>query len=240
MSADGRILCEGCGYTLSQVTSEVLPATCPECGSPCESSLPARRVLPSWERTPGPCAWCRTACRVLVMPHTFFKEIQVHGRSSRPRLFLLISALSVGLLLTSMGGASVLLQNPGAGRASVPPVWWWLIGMGAVKLTLLLSYIEVVGVTLIGRRRGWRFSLQGAERLVAYASLGFPVGVLVASPLVALTPRAVAAWDRQPGWPLLPSGASLWVAVMLSLWVPTLVFSFYLGVGLRQARFANA
>ncbi|MEM8737481.1 MAG: hypothetical protein AAGG38_03245 [Planctomycetota bacterium] len=201
---------------------------CPECGQPIEASLPRYRVGPAWQRRMTFRAWADTAWSVVRRPGHLFRTMQLGGSNLSARLFLLSIALLVGV---GWGAFWIVGLDKGV-------LAGWLMGMLAAKLVLGMTYLEAAGVTFFSWRRGWRVPFGTAERVTAYASVGWVVAAVVLGGFLALA-------DRQ------------WIAdelgVRLERWIPyyryllaaagfgAAVFGFEILVwtGVRRVRFGN-
>ncbi|MEM6459100.1 MAG: hypothetical protein AAF710_06885 [Planctomycetota bacterium] len=204
-------------------------ADCPECGRPIAASRAERRVGLPWQHAATPRAWLSTAAAIAIAPKSSFGRLDLGGSNLRDRLFLLSVASLVG---GGWGLATLALTDRGFLMA-------WLQGMAAAKVVLAMSYVEVLGVTLFSRRRGWRVPITRAERVVAYASVGW-----VAAAAVLTMLRAVDAAGWADRWITLAVGttavdtALLLAAVGFGLAV--LGFETLVWVGVRAVRYGNA
>ncbi|MEM9881417.1 MAG: hypothetical protein AAF800_00685 [Planctomycetota bacterium] len=204
-------------------------ADCPECGRPIAASRPERRVGLPWQHAATPRAWLATAAAIATAPRRSFGRLHLGGSNLRDRLFLLSVASLVG---GGWGLATLALTDRGFLMA-------WLQGMAAAKVVLAMSYVEVLGVTFFSRRRGWRVPLARAERVVAYASVGW-----VAAAAVLTLLRAVDAAGHADRWITRAVGTAaidtglLLAAVGFGLAV--LGFEALVWVGVRAVRFGNA
>ena len=110
--------------------------------------------------------------------------------------------------------------------------------MGTAKGVLLFSYVEAAGLWFFSRRRGWRVPFRRAERIVAYASVGWlPAAALLAAAAPALAgPGADAFGQRLLGAPHPLLGPLLLLAL---LGAAGLAFETLAWVGVRRLRYAN-
>ena len=218
-------LCEGCGYPLLGID---LTQACPECGRPTRDSLPQRRTGLAWQQSISLWSWFRTAVQVLRHPRASFGAMRVGGPNLSARLYLLSMACSGGGLVVPF----YLWAYPGDW------LFAWMLGMIMGKLIFLMTYVKAVGVTFFSRRRGWRVGFTTAERVTAYASVGWPVAVIVFAMLLRIVdPLRPGGWLDHllgPGFePALPLGPLLAVGAAI------LGFEFLVWTGVRQVRFAN-
>lgn len=159
------LICESCGYPLERIASEY---GCPECGKPSTDSDPAARVGQAWDRRFSIKAYLSTWGALLLRPGHAARRHRFSRSNIAPRLFALGQAM--------VCGAMVLAAWLGWGGTGLSAV---LAGMVSVKAILLATYFEVIGVWWVSRRHGWRVPLRHAERLAAYASVGWPASVIL-------------------------------------------------------------
>jgi len=174
---------------------------------------------------------------VLLSPSRHFRQMRVHGHKDDAIYFMLTSAaLAAGLSFFALN-FSWLFVDPGMivdinfGSA-------FLFCLFVFLTTLLLTYIEVLGVVTFSRRRGWRVPFASAERVCCYASVGWLPGVIVAGVGVSLVDMHGLGrpWFEhllglvRVGWLLY---GVLFIVAML--WFETLVW-----IGVRRVRYANA
>ena len=192
MTPPSNLLCETCGYPLPG-PPHAARAACPECGRPVTDSLPERRPGAAWQHRTSPGGWTRTAAALARSPGRFFDTLSTRGGPGPDRLYLLINACAAGVI----AGVLTLALH----RQS--PLTAWLVGMGTAKGVLLFSYVEAAGLWFFSRRRGWRVPFRRAERIVAYASVGWlPAAALLAAAAPALAgPGADALGQRLLGAP---------------------------------------
>ncbi|MEM0913644.1 MAG: hypothetical protein AAGK09_03445 [Planctomycetota bacterium] len=224
------LLCESCGYPLGGLADASM---CPECGDPVAESNPARRGGPAWERDPSVLGWCFTVAAMLRRPGQSFRELRVGGSALRARLYVLSVAVACFL-----NPATVLGMLAGDPR-------WVAVGLLTVKLVVVLTYLEALGLVVIGRQRGWRLPFAHAERVVAYAATGWLIGVPVAWGLaglfVLMTTRSGGGLLLDlPGFGGVAAPPGFWLAAgALSFALIALPFEVLAYIGGRRCRYAN-
>lgn len=219
------LLCESCGYPAQGLPAD---ADCPECGETLADSNPKTRTGPLWRHRPSPGSWIDIAVDLLVRPRRFFRTLRVDGSNLTARLYLLSIACIIG-------GAWALSELLWIGR----PAWLaWAMGIVAAKAVLALTYIEAAGVTFFSKQRGWRVPFRLAERVVAYASLGW---LPAAGVLIVLNRLAHAGIITDALRPVAGHLADEFVpAVFVAVGgVAMLAFETLVYTGVRQVRFAN-
>lgn len=221
------LLCESCGYPLPHAPHPA-DAACPECGRPVADSQPDRRPGVPWQHHPSPRAWARTAVALARSPGHFFDTLSTRGGPAGDRLYLLINASLAGVIAA---GLTASLHHHSALTAS-------LIGMATAKGALLFSYIEAAGLWFFSRRHGWRMPFARAERIVAYASVGW---LPAAAVLTAAAPALAGPGARSLGQHLLGSPHPMLGPLLLLalLGAAGLAFETLAWVGLRRLRYAN-
>lgn len=161
-------LCERCGYRLRGLA---IDSNCPECGSPVVESSPVHRNrFVQTDFFPLLSYWA-AAIKILLSPRRSFRSMTVSGRHSRALHCLSISAFLAGLIW-------MLIGHPALGQGRRPEIAVWLYACMAVYV---LTYIEMLGVTAISRRRGWRIPFHVANRVCCYASVAWVPGAVLAS-----------------------------------------------------------
>ena len=224
------LLCEACGYVLSADGQTPPPPACPECGEPAANSQPARRDGPPWARRMSPGSFARTVWGLARGPTRFFGRLRPDADALPPRLFLLTVATLVGC-----GWAAA--ERWLLGR---PPVLALGFGMAAGHAVIALTFLEVLGVTLFSRLRGWRVPARLAEKVACYASPGWLLGAAAAlgAEAVALEGGLGRTLARLTGDPLL--GVRLEpAAIALTALLAVLPFELCVHRGVRAVRFAN-
>jgi len=220
------LLCEACGYPIGGVPAE---GSCPECGEAVALSLPDRRDGPAWERSMSVTGWLATGWSVVRRPGSTFRRLRVGGSALRARVYLgTIAACCLANPVTAIG---LVTGDPR----------WLAAGLLAAKGVVALTYLEALGLVVIGRQRGWRLPLAHAERVVAYASTGWLGGLAVAWGLAAVLRPSVSGLALvMPGLgtTMLDAAMSL-VAVGVGFTLIALPFEGLAYLGSRRCRFAN-
>ena len=218
------LLCEACGYPLPKLQA------CPECGTPAAASDPAKRTGPPWARGMSLRAFAATAAGLLRGPRRFYAALEPAGPGLPPRLYLLAWA-------TSVGAGWALAERLWIGRE---PVLAWGFGMLAGQAVVALTYLEVIGVTLFSRFRGWRVPAPLAEKVACYAAPAWVAGAAVAVIVerVASGGGLGRALARLTGDPLLGVRLTA-VALPLAAILAVLPYESLVHRGVRAVRFAN-
>ncbi len=152
--------------------------------------------------------------------------MRIDGSNLNARMYLLAFALLAGVIM-GLAEWGVLAR---------PVLLSFLIGMATVKVVILVTYIEVLGVAYVSRRRGWRVPLKLAERVACYASPGL---LLAAVLILKLRMLWRGGWLPLPRWLLDQPGTDLLI-VVVPLAVSVLGFEILVWLGARQVRYANA
>ncbi len=218
--------CEDCGYVLQGLSAE---GGCPECGLAIRASSPEHRTGPLWQERPGPRAGLDILVSLIRNPKPFFRTMRVDGSNVYPRLFLLLTAMGIGV---GWYIGARWVYRPGPGPA--------LIQTGIVVLSVVvLSYIEAVGVVYFSRRRGWRVTYRMAERIVCYCSIAWaPAAGVIGG---ALMLNADGGIDRAMKSLIGVWGAWQSIELMVLIGaVAMLWFEILVWIGVRQTRHANA
>ncbi len=203
-------------------------ARCPECGSPVAASDPALRRPSDFAALMSVRTLLHTAVQAVTRPHGFYRTLDLSGSNLPPRLYLLVFALCVGVTI----GTGLVLTGV------VEPVLTWAYAMLAVKATILLTYIETLGVAFFSRQRGWRVPMLSVERVCCYAAPGWLVAALAALFLIVLheqgVPQALLARI-----PFADQSIVLPAFYAALAGIAMFCFEALVYVGVRQVRFAN-
>jgi predicted RNA-binding Zn-ribbon protein involved in translation (DUF1610 family) len=173
---DTALLCETCGYSLQG--GEAAPTDrCPECGTPVAESLPDRRPGSPWQRSPGLFSWAATVRHVLFRPASLFRAADV---AAPPRGFLAFNLLLTGGLIVapftgvfigdwarSARGQGLLVESIAYLSAFAAQA------LAAAAVLFVLTALDVYGIRLLARTRGWRLTPNAAWAVCAHASAGW-------------------------------------------------------------------
>jgi hypothetical protein len=192
---------------------------------PVIESDPVRRSGLPWQNRATPMNLLATLRLIVFQPKRSFRRLRIGGSNWIDRLFLLLFAIVVGLLWGVVGQMAGMLRP-----------WWWALWAGVG--TLVLTYVEVLGVAYFSRRRGWRVGWWLAERVAAYASPGWVVAAGFLIKLKLLHETGIL-WGYLPAyWGPLDTFRDLLLGAaaggLAILWFETLVW-----LGVRQVRYAN-
>lgn len=218
-------LCEKCGYPLKGLSNDT---DCPECGYAVTESSPAKRrgLEHSFENR-----FFRLTEAIMAglhTPRTTFREMPIDGSRWKDRLILLVCALLAGGLWSVFG------ENAIQGRYRYAA---WFNSLIPV-IVIVLTYIEMLGVTGFSKRRGWRVPFGLAERVCCRAAIGWAPGVLIAGAGVW-----VLRWLAfgEPWFESLLGLVRVSWLLFFSLFLFSLLwFETLVWIGVRQVRFANA
>lgn len=232
-------LCERCGYPLVGLGVD---GDCPECGQPIDESSPTRRTGPPWQKRMTPGNWVKTLYALVRHPKRTFRTMSFDESNLRPRMFLLSVTLFIGaytLLLEWLRIHQMRVSFRGfSGKPDCEICVASRYAAIAVAVVLVLTYIEIFGVMIFSRQRGWRVGFQNAERIACYASPGWIVAALVILKLVTLWQGRVIErlWNDWIG-PWSSVYALALGALIFSLAI--LGFETLVWLGVRQAKYAN-
>jgi hypothetical protein len=186
-----------------------------------------------WQLNQSPASFISTVVALTVNPNHFFRTMNAGGPNWSHLLFLSFVLCLVSLLWV---GLSVLATQHG--------YWHSMLRLSGLVLLLillisLLCMIEVTGVVIFSRRRGWRVPMRLAERIVCYSSIGWVPATGVMWLALHLVKRGyvdrwmaglLPAWEPWQSWALL-----LLIAGLAMLWFEVLVY-----LGVRQVKHANS
>lgn len=227
-------LCERCGYPLKGLDGD---ASCPECGLAVADSSPLRRTLAFTGRSLGVKAYCQSVGLFLFRPRSSFRSLVISGPSLIPDKLLFRTSFLAGLIVSSivfLGSAYVIPP-----RFHTIPLRSALFLFIATAIGInLLTYIEMLGVTAISRRRGWRVPFPLARRVCCLASVGWLPGAVVAG----LGVWMIQAFGVGRPWfdHLLGLIRVGWLLFALLFVLSFLWFEALVWIGIRQVRYANA
>ncbi|MBA4039729.1 MAG: hypothetical protein C0468_05340 [Planctomyces sp.] len=214
-----ELLCESCGYALVGIDHA---GSCPECGRAVRRSLPAYRVGSDFQRSPSVRGFLRTTRCALTQPGAMFERVRI----DRPRVRGFAEAHTALAALGYLAGISLAAQ--------VPAVLLWPLLMVVIAV---LSWIESVGLRVVGQRRSWRVSGAVAWTVVLHAMPGWTVGgVLTALGGLLSWARIDPLWEARLGsWSAPAAGIAPAAGALAGL----LCFETLTYIGVRRCRFAN-
>ncbi|HCT43585.1 MAG: hypothetical protein CMJ35_15810 [Phycisphaerae bacterium] len=242
------LLCEKCGYVIEGLDQS---GNCPECGKPIAESLPERRVGTPWQQSPGVksllATWWMTLrhpLRTLDVMH--LKERTTSGLTART---LLISSSCMYLVLLL-----IELINPYSSLSVIG-----IAILGAVGVIILITVfvifteIELSGLRIISKSRGFRVTEPIAYQIVSHGSVGWVwCGSLLASSLYCLGQSVIHGiemnkypklpWSERPyvtGYTLSNYYDNLTVFFFLLSILGFLFFETFAYLGLRRLKYAN-
>lgn len=217
-------LCERCGYPLKGLG---IDSDCPECGQCVRSSSPEKRDGLTETYEVALHALRHTAPRVLVSPAKTFRTMRLGDPNSRASMCLDFVAFLSAIFAT-------VFIYPALGLKGNLLAAFLLTWVGVYVLT----HIEMLGVSAISKRRGWRVPYSLAKQVCCYASVGWLPGLMLAAAgawLLRWTAISEPWFNNMLG---LVRVAWLFYGLLFVtalLWFETLVW-----IGVRQVRFANA
>lgn len=217
-------LCEQCGYPLRGLPGD---AVCPECGLAVSESSPAKRLGVEHGFETKVFRLMEIIFASLFVPKATFRAMPIDVSRWKDRLILLLCALMAGSAWGAIGGEAV----EGVYRHAD-----WLDRLVPLAV-IVMTYIEMLGVSAFSKQRGWRVPFALAERVCCRAAIGWLPGLLIAGAgMWVLKWFAFGQpWFEQPygivrvGWLFF---AVLFVSALL--WFESLVW-----VGVRQVKYAN-
>lgn len=223
------LLCERCGYRLEGI-DPAPGAPCPECGTPIDESLPARRTGSAWQRKPGFRAWLNTNWTTLRHPWTRWDEVRPIPAGGLLVLNTCVVAFVHALLVGD-------ITFRGEGELDLAVISWIF---SAVLLTgpiwialLLLTHAEGIGLRVLGARNKWRTTGAVSGAIIAHASIGWllAVPVLLAQIVYFRTMPPMSAF----GWTWWSLAVAWAVAPLAGL----VGFELLAWLGWRRMKFAN-
>jgi predicted RNA-binding Zn-ribbon protein involved in translation (DUF1610 family) len=175
MFAASGVLCESCGYDLSELPAQ---GACPECGRAIARSLPEHRKGSAWQLSRH---WWGTNREGLLRPRDLFRTIRIERPASNALFLrnagiasLIIGATAVALAALDLGsvqfrtGAGVTLYSP------MGYVW----GIFALAPWVLMLFDARLSATLYRRMYRWPVSRTCYEAVRGHASVSWLVFAL--------------------------------------------------------------
>ncbi len=198
---------------------------------PIVESSPTKRTGPRWHAQPNPTTALQACIELIFKPNQFFRMLRVDGSNVTARLFLLLTCLLIALIwFYAVWGRSL---------SDGSTAWAMIQGLLACDFTIILTYIEAIGVVYFSRRRGWRISFKLAERIACYSSIGWvPAALIMLWVLAHLNNGDIDRWMSSllPAWEYWQSLALMVLCFAVAMmWFEVLVW-----LGVRQAKYANS
>lgn len=225
------LICEGCGYSLEGATDQ--SAVCPECGRPVAKSLPSARPGSPWQIKPSAVSYLWTVWLVLASPRRVWEGVRVGEARAA-------SLLGVSLGFQGVGGSILIL----AGIAS--PSYIAIFAIYFTAILIILTFTEIGGLYVFGRRRGFRMKGYVPIVIGAHAASAWWISVLGmvvvtrVSRLVRSANGPGSAWlegDTAIFWTVsVPNTAVLEGAAFIAGMVS---YSLLAGAGFHALRFVN-
>jgi hypothetical protein len=246
-TADPPLLCESCGYHIASLPSG---GSCPECGTPLASSLPAARTGSDWQNRPAPTTFFSTGWSTLRHPAALFSRLTVTYRGS---ISLLACNLALAAAVMAHPFVGVFYFDPARSvQGTYSPRALLITAASALTLIacsflflLTLSLIELVGIRFIAARRGWRLQPAAALQIIAHSSIAWffaalflNVGFAASSWIPTFSPvkNPQSFWDELLSLrAVLPN-----FAPVLGLGLGMLCFEWLVYRGMRICKFANS
>lgn len=257
-----ELLCERCGYSLEQIRGE---RACPECGKPVSESLPERRRGTAWQRRR---AFWQASHQSITRPRRTLDELDPSGFVNDNRLWRLHHGLAslLGAIATTGAFAAGSLMMPLDAVLMAPAksdAWDesqksesfifayedFVFGALIASLTFLvvrfaismLSVIEMNGLRLIAKTRGWRVDKDLAHAIVAHGAVGWWVGMIgpaIFYPLAVLAHQNAWYFDGLPRpfwyqWAVYGLVGTVWALAGF------MAFELFAYIGVRRCRYAN-
>lgn len=228
-------LCERCGYPLKGLSHD---AVCPECGLAVAESSPVKRFgMPINKGRGLALRYVKVQLKIIFSPRSFFRALSINEGNPRHKRYFFSSIMIAAVVwfLLMLGGLLWIDHAPlnlKLIRYRFLLLVFFILGL------MLLTCIEMIGVTAFSKRRGWRVPFHLAERVCCYASVAWVPGVAIAAAGYWLLEVFAAGqpWFEQllglvrVGW-LCYAG----LFILSLLWFETLVW-----IGVRQVKYANA
>tara|TARA_R110000744_G_scaffold367131_1_gene476488 strand:+ start:351 stop:1169 length:819 start_codon:yes stop_codon:yes gene_type:complete len=242
------LLCERCGYILEDL-DHALP--CPECGKPISESLPERRVGTPWQQKPGFKSLLQTWWMTVKHPLKTLDAINLNERMTM--------GLATSSLLYSGGFIYLLIQmieimNP---YSDLTVRLTSLGGIGSaillITIFVVLTVIELTGLKVISKSRGFRITEPVAYQIVNHGSVGWVwCGTFIALSFYCLVQSGMhntnwneyppLPWSQRPfvtGYTLSIYYKNLSLILFLLSLVGFIFFETFAYLGLRRCKYAN-
>jgi hypothetical protein len=157
--AESDLLCEKCGYTLNGLSQQ---SNCPECGSPIEASVGARRQLPAWEQPSAAnriASFARTTLSVLFHPTSFYRTLATRASLNAVRRFAHIHWVLAAILFSAAASMHVMVFS----AVGAQTLWYRFLSRpwGAV-IMMLMIYLALYATTrLAAYLTAWEAAYRG-------------------------------------------------------------------------------
>lgn len=239
------LLCEKCGYIIEGLDTQ---GHCPECGKPIAESLPERRVGTPWQQSPGVKSLLATWWMTLRHP---LRTLDVMQLTERPANGIGSRTLFFGSGCMYLFITVLELVNP----YSLVDFFAMFITSGvgalfAVAGFLILSEVELAGLRVISKSRGFRVTEPIAYNIVSHGCVGWIVcGVFMALSLYCVGQSMFPSeemfsipWssgESISGYELADYYSNLSILFFVLSIPGFLFFETFAYLGLRRLKYAN-
>ncbi len=240
------LLCEKCGYVIEGLDTD---GNCPECGKPIAESLPERRVGTPWQQSPGVGSLVRTWWMTLRHP---MRTLDVMMLNDREGTGLSLKTLFIAGMWMLLLICCVELLNPYSLLGHFDAILISVVCAPIVIVAfIILTAIELSGLIVISRTRGFRVTHPIADNIVSHGSVGWVwCGVFIALSLYCFGQSSspseemfrLPPWNAQPnisGYELMDHyGVMSRIFFLMSI-PGFLYFETFAYLGLRRCKYAN-
>ncbi|MBO6738875.1 MAG: hypothetical protein JJ916_03355 [Phycisphaerales bacterium] len=240
------LLCEKCGYVIEGLDQS---GNCPECGKAIADSLPERRVGTPWQQSPGVGSLVRTWLMTLRHP---LRTLDVMRINEREGTGLALKTLFTAGLWMYIVICLIEMMNPYSLLGFLGTLGASAIGTPIVIVALIiLTTIELSGLIVISRSRGFRITEPIADNIVSHGSVGWVwCGAFIALSLYCYGQSMMPSEElfRLPPWNAQPNISGYGLAdhygfmslIFLLMSIPGfLFFETFAYLGLRRCKYAN-
>lgn len=242
------LLCEKCGYVIEGLDTS---GNCPECGKPIAESLPERRTGTPWQQSPGAKTLLATWWMTLRHPLRTLDVMKLSERTSTglSGRTLMFSSICMYILLLMLE-----VINPYSSLNVLALAVMSAIGALIVfAIFVMLSEIELAGLRIISKSRGFRVTEPIAYNIVGHGSVGWVwCGAMLALSLYSLGQSVMHStemnefpalpWSDRPfvtGYTLSRYYDSLTLIFFLLSFPGFLFFETFAYLGLLRLKYAN-